>query len=382
MNNHKPARNAGHSFSLENWLTLLHTPGIGPSTFHTLLDHFGSADAVLNASNSELSGLSLKNDTISALKHQEKPDITADLDWASEPEHHIITSADERYPAQLKDLTDAPPVLYVRGDPDYLLQPQLAMVGSRNPSAAGRNTAREFASHLSGAGITITSGLATGIDGASHEGALQGLAGTVAVVAHGLDIVYPAQHQQLAQAISENGAVVSEMPVGTEPQRGMFPRRNRLISALSLGTLVVEAAVKSGSLITARLALELNREVFAIPGSIHNPMARGCHQLIRQGAKLVESVDDILEDLRFRAPQITPYPIKTHQDTPEKLKDRHNTLDPDHQKLLKCLAYEPASIDELVIRSKFSAAEVASMLLILELEGIIVCQDGHYTCVS
>ena len=382
MNNHKPARNAGHSFSLENWLTLLHTPGIGPSTFHTLLDHFGSADAVLNASNSELSGLSLKNDTISALNHQERPDITADLDWASEPEHHIITSADERYPAQLKDLTDAPPVLYVRGDPDYLLQPQLAMVGSRNPSAAGRNTAREFASHLSGAGITITSGLATGIDGASHEGALQGLAGTVAVVAHGLDIVYPAQHQQLAQAISENGAVVSEMPVGTEPQRGMFPRRNRLISALSLGTLVVEAAVKSGSLITARLALELNREVFAIPGSIHNPMARGCHQLIRQGAKLVESVDDILEDLRFRAPQITPYPIKTHQDTPEKLKDRHNTLDPDHQKLLKCLAYEPASIDELVIRSKFSAAEVASMLLILELEGIIVCQDGRYTCVS
>ena len=382
MNNHKPARNAGHSFSLENWLTLLHTPGIGPSTFHTLLDHFGSADAVLNASNSELSGMSLNNDTISVLNHHEKPDITADLDWASEPEHHIITFADERYPAQLKDLTDAPPVLYVRGDPDYLLQPQLAMVGSRNPSAAGRNTAREFASHLSDAGITITSGLATGIDGASHEGALQGLAGTVAVVAHGLDIVYPAQHQQLAQAISENGAVVSEMPVGTEPQRGMFPRRNRLISALSLGTLVVEAAVKSGSLITARLALELNREVFAIPGSIHNPMARGCHQLIRQGAKLVESVDDILEDLRFRAPQITPYPIKTHQDTPEKLKDRHNTLDPDHQKLLKCLAYEPASIDELVIRSKFSAAEVASMLLILELEGIIVCQDGHYTCVS
>jgi DNA processing protein len=382
MNNHKPARNAGHSSSLENWLTLLHTPGIGPSTFHTLLDHFGSADAVLNASNSELSGLSLNNDTISALNHQEKTDITADLDWASEPEHHIITFADERYPAQLKDLTDAPPVLYVRGDPEYLLQPQLAMVGSRNPTAAGRNTAREFASHLSGAGITITSGLASGIDGASHEGALQGLAGTLAVVAHGLDIVYPAQHQQLAQAISKNGAVVSEMPVGTRPQRGMFPRRNRLISALSLGTLVVEAAVKSGSLITARLALELNREVFAIPGSIHNPMARGCHQLIRQGAKLVESVDDILEDLRFRAPQITPYPIKTHQDTPEKLKDRHNTLDPDHQKLLKCLAYEPASIDELVIRSKFSAAEVASMLLILELEGIIVCQDGRYTCVS
>ena len=382
MKNHKPARNAGHSFSLENWLTLQHTPGIGPSTFHTLLDHFGSAEAVLNASNSELSSLSLNNDTINALNHQEKTDITADLDWASEAGHHIITFTDERYPAQLKDLSDAPPVLYVRGDPDYLLQPQLAMVGARSPSAVGRNTAREFASHLSGAGITITSGLAIGIDGASHEGALQGMAGTVAVVAHGLDIVYPAQHQQLARAISENGAVISEMPIGIKPQRGLFPRRNRLISALSLGTLVVEAAIKSGSLITARLALELNREVFAIPGSIHNPMARGCHQLIRQGAKLVESVDDILEDLRFRIPQNTPYPIKTHEDTHEKLKDRHNTLDPDHQKLLKCLAYEPASIDQLVIRSKFSAAEVASMLLILELEGIIVCQDGRYTCVS
>ena len=383
MNNHKPARNAGHSFSLENWLTLLHTPGIGPSTFHTLLDNFGSVEAVLDASTSQLSSLSLATDTISALNNQEKPDITADLDWETEADdHHIITFLDERYPAQLKDLSDAPPVLYVRGDPDYLLQPQLAMVGARNPSAAGRNTAKEFASHLSNAGITITSGLAIGIDGASHQGALQGLAGTVAVVAHGLDIVYPAQHQQLAQLISEKGAVVSEMPVGIKPQRGLFPRRNRLISALSLGTLVVEAAVKSGSLITARFALELNREVFAIPGSIHNPMARGCHQLIRQGAKLVESVDDILEDLRFPLPQNTPYPLKTHENTPEKPKDPHNTLDPDHQKLLKCLAYEPASIDELVIRSKFSAAEVASMLLILELEGIIVCQDGRYTCVS
>lgn len=383
MNNHKPARNAGQHFSLENWLTLLHTPGIGPSTFHTLLDNFGSVEAVLDASSSQLSSLSLTADTVSALNNQEKPDITADLDWETEADdHHIITFLDERYPAQLKNLSDAPPVLYVRGDPDYLLQPQLAMVGARNPSAAGRNTAKEFASHLSNAGITITSGLAIGIDGASHQGALQGLAGTVAVVAHGLDIVYPAQHQQLAQLISEKGAVVSEMPVGIKPQRGLFPRRNRLISALSLGTLVVEAAVKSGSLITARLALELNREVFAIPGSIHNPMARGCHQLIRQGAKLVESVDDILEDLRFPLPQNTPYPLKTYENTPEKPKDPHNTLDPDHQKLLKCLAYEPTSIDELVVRSKFSAAEVASMLLILELEGIIVCQDGHYTCVS
>jgi DNA processing protein len=382
MNKHEPARKAGQSISLENWLTLLHTPGIGPATFHTLLNTFGSVEAVLNASSKQLSAVAIATDAISALTSQEKPDIEADLNWSTEDGHHIITFLDERYPATLRDLADAPPVLYVRGDPDYLLQPQIAMVGSRNPSAAGRNTAKEFASHLSNVGITITSGLASGIDGASHQGALLGLAGTVAVVAHGLDIVYPAQHQQLAQDISEHGAVISEMPIGIQPQRGLFPRRNRLISAISLGTLVVEAAIKSGSLITARLALELNREVFAIPGSIHNPMARGCHQLIRQGAKLVESADDILEDLHIPPTQNTLYPIKTERNTSENPKETHNTLDPDHQKLLKCLAYEPASIDELVVRSSFSAAEVASMLLILELEGIIVSQNGRYTCVG
>jgi len=382
MNKHEPARTAGQNTSLENWLILRHTPGIGASTFQALLDTFGSVDAALNASSSQLTKLPIKTETLSKLNNPDKSVIEADLNWSSGADHHIITFDDQRYPPQLKDLPDAPLVLYVRGDPDYLRQPQLAIVGSRNPSAAGRNTAKDFASHLSNVGITITSGLASGIDGASHEGALQGLAGTVAVVAHGLDIVYPAQHQKLAQAISEHGAVISEMPIGTQPKRGLFPRRNRLISALSLGTLVVEAAIKSGSLITARLALELNREVFAIPGSIHNPMARGCHQLIRQGAKLVESADDILEDLRLPDAKNALYPLKTEPNTPENPKDPHNILDPDHQKLLKCLAYEPASIDELVDRSNFNAAEVASMLLILELEGIIVSQDGRYTCVS
>lgn len=382
MKNDKPARNAGSENSLENWLTLLHVTGVGPTTFHRLLEAFGSIDVALNAGHKQLSSLAIGADTVSSLCNREQIDIDADLNWQAEDNHHIITLFDERYPKQLKDLNDAPPVLYVRGDPDYLSQPQLAMVGSRNPTAAGRNTAKEFARHLSEVGITITSGLASGIDGASHEGALHGLAGTIAVVAHGLDIVYPAQHQKLAQQISENGAVVSEMPIGTEPLRTLFPRRNRLISALSLGTLVVEAAQKSGSLITARFALEQNREVFAIPGSIHNPMARGCHQLIRQGAKLVESAEDILEELRITPEQNALYPIKTGPNIHENPKDLHKTLDPDHQKLLKCLAYEPASIDELVVSSDFNAAEVASMLLIMELEGIILCQDGRYTRVS
>ena len=372
--------------SLKYWLYLRHTPGVGNTTFRTLLDAFGSAEAVFNASRAQLSAIdiqvSARAELISAISNAQKPDISADLNWALADGHHIITLSDDRYPLQLKELPDAPPLLYVRGDPDYLRQPQLAMVGTRNPTAAGRNTAKEFACHLSNAGITIVSGLASGIDGASHEGALQGLAGTIAVVAHGLDIVYPASHQQLAQKITEHGAVISEMPIGMQPQRGFFPRRNRLISALALGTLVVEAAKKSGSLITARCALEQNKEVFAIPGSIHNPMTRGCHQLIRQGAKLVETANDILEELCFSSPQTITYPQKPENNTQENLKDPHQALDPDHQKLLKCLAYEPSTIDELVMSSHFNAAEVASMLLILELEGIVVCQNGQYTNVN
>ena len=384
MNKHrtKSTGNAEHRSTLKSWLFLRHTPGLGDITFHTLLEIFGTVEAIFNASHKQLSALAIKPRVINALINETKPDISADLKWNLEDNHHIITLFDEAYPAQLKELPDAPPILYVRGDPDYLKQPQLAMVGTRNPTAAGRYTAKEFASYLSNAGITITSGLASGIDGASHEGALQGLAGTIAVVAHGLDIVYPAQHQKLAQRITEHGAVISEMPVGTQPQRGLFPRRNRLISALALGTLVIEAAQKSGSLITARCANEQNKEVFAIPGSIHNPMSRGCHRLIRQGAKLVETADDILEELCIPLQQTTLYPEKPEKNIQENPKDLRQTLDPDHQKLLKCLAYEPASIDELVRSSNFTAAEVASMLLILELEGIIVCQDGHYTCVS
>jgi len=383
---------------IKSWLTLYHIPGVGNTTIRALLDCFGSVDAILQAtrkqlvtalSTQSLDGTNTKavnTDILNAISDSfnttDPAKIDADLKWWQQDDHHLIPCTDERYPPQLLALHDAPALLYVRGDPDYLNQPQLAMVGTRNPTAAGRNTAKEFANHLSNAGITITSGLASGIDGASHEGALNGIAGTVAVVAHGLDIVYPAQHQQLAQRITTHGAVISEMAIGTQPARGLFPRRNRLISALSLGTLVVEAAQKSGSLITARYALEQNREVFAIPGSIHNPMARGCHQLIRQGAKLVETADDILEELSISLQKQNAYPKKAAPDTSENPREETLRLDPDHQKLLKCLAYEPASIDELVDRSDFSAAEIASMLLIMELEGLVVCQDGQYTNVS
>ena len=359
---------------VRSWLTLYHIPGVGNTTIRALLDSFDSVDAILSASRKQLvtalsahsqddSAKAVNADILHAISDSshstDQAKIDTDLQWCCQEDHHIIPCTDERYPSQLSVLNDAPALLYVRGDPDYLQQPQLAMVGTRNPTAAGRKTAKEFASHLSNAGITITSGLASGIDGASHEGALDGIAGTVAVVAHGLDIVYPAQHQQLAQRITTQGAVISEMPIGTQPARGLFPRRNRLISALSLGTLVVEAAQKSGSLITARYAVEQNREVFAIPGSIHNPMARGCHQLIRQGAKLVETADDILEELNIPLQKQSVYPKKSTPDTSENLQEEAQRLDPDHQKLLKCLAYEPASIDELVGRSGLSLIHIS-----------------------
>jgi DNA processing protein len=360
---------------LETWLCLLRTPDLGAATIHTLLSECGDPAAILNMSTSKLEQLGLRKKTISAIQNTDRKLVQADIEWlASDDNHHIISYHDQRYPPQLKTLTDAPPVLYVRGDPDYLLQPQLAIVGSRTPTAVGKRTAHDFAKHLSISGITITSGLAKGIDGASHEGALQGIAGTVAVLAHGLDIVYPASHRALAEDISQHGAVVSEATIGTAPLRGLFPRRNRIISGLSLGTLVVEAALKSGSLITSKHALEQGREVFAIPGSIHNPLARGCHQLIRQGAKLVETAEDILEELLpHLSTQSPPAASRTNMTNIEP------ALDPDHQKLLKCLQFEPVAIDELVNCSGFSAAEVASMLLIMELEGSIVSESGLYS---
>jgi DNA processing protein len=366
---------------IEHWLALLRAPGLRPDQYHQLLNVFGSPEKVRSAGAGSLRQLGLKADTISAIQTPPADQIQADTDWLQHDDHHVITFHDARYPALLKTIPSAPPLLFVRGDPDFLQLPQLAMVGSRTPTAVGRKTAMEFARHLSRAGITITSGLARGIDAASHEGAVDGLAGTVALVAHGLDIVYPAEHRKLADAISRNGAIVSEHPIGTRPQKAYFPRRNRLISGLSLGTLVVEAALKSGSLITAKHALEQGREVFAIPGSIHNPLARGCHRLIRQGAKLVETAEDILEEISALLPGHAPVepPLQAEQGAENQSSQR---LDPDHQKLLKCLAYEPMPIDELVDRSGFAASEVASMLLILELEGCVVSESGLYTRVA
>ncbi|MDA3868999.1 MAG: DNA-processing protein DprA, partial [Gammaproteobacteria bacterium] len=223
---------------VKDWLILLRATGHGAAGFHKLLDRFGSPEKTLAASRGQFSELGFNSQTIAAIQQPDLDAVQLDLEWLNAADnHHILTLLDPQYPPQLKSIVHPPPVLFVRGDPDYLQQPQLAMVGSRNPTAAGRRTASDFAKYLSTSGITITSGLASGIDGASHQGALQGIAGTIALVAHGLDIVYPAAHRALAEEIANHGAGVSEMPIGTEPHRGLFPRRYRIISGISLGTL-------------------------------------------------------------------------------------------------------------------------------------------------
>ncbi|MBA3731560.1 MAG: DNA-protecting protein DprA, partial [Gammaproteobacteria bacterium] len=298
---------------LADWLTLLRVPGVGPVTYKALIRVFGSPGQALRARHSELKRFGFTEEIFA---HFSKPNLHAidqDLAWSAQPPHHVLVIGDPEYPRQLREIHGPPPVLFVNGDPHCLADPQIAIVGSRRPTPAGRDNAHTFAAHMANAGLIVTSGLAIGIDGASHEGALAAGGLSIAVAATGLDRVYPARHRELATRIAARGALVSEFPTGVAPRAEHFPRRNRLISGLSLGVLVVEAARRSGSLITAGCAAEQGREVFAIPGSIHNPVARGCHHLIRQGAKLVESAYDILEEIRS---QIEPYSRATPHTEP------------------------------------------------------------------
>lgn len=291
--------------------------------------------------------------------------------WLDQPGHHLLTPADAAYPQRLREIPNPPQQLFVDGDPEVLSTVQLAIVGSRNPTPAGRQRARDFAAYLAGRGLVITSGLALGIDGAAHAGALDADGLTVAVAATGLDTVYPHRHRTLAERIREQGCIVSEFAPGTEPRRSHFPSRNRIISGLSLGTLVVEAARSSGSLITARLAGEQGREVFAIPGSIDNPLSRGCHALIRNGAKLVEEAADILVEL---APM-----MDNGRSEPERnasADGREEPMDEEHARLLAHLDEAPCTLDILARRSGMAVEAVSSMLLILELQGWVAIAPG------
>jgi len=293
------------------------------------------------------------------------------MEWAQDPQNHLIAIGDSDYPELLGQISRPPSELFVRGETGLLQMPALAIVGSRNPTQAGARNAFEFARHLGSMGFCIVSGLAEGIDTAAHRGALDAGAATVAFLGHGIDRVYPASNRDLAHEIAAHGALVSEFPLGTHPGRENFPQRNRLISGMSLGTLVVEAARRSGSLITARFAGEQGREVFALPGSIHNPLARGCHQLIRQGAKLVETADDIVTELAPLASHLLQNSLEsTANESPA------NTDDEEYVQLKKYLSHDPVGVDELVNNSGLTIEQVSSMLLILELEGVVEPLSG------
>jgi len=299
--------------------------------------------------------------------------IEDDLRFLEKSGCELWCCLDREYPELLRQSPGAPPVLYVQGNVAALSEPQLAMVGSRNPTAGGRATAREFAARFARSGITITSGLALAIDGACHEGALDAGGNTIAVLGHGLDDLYPRQHQHLAERVRRSGALVSEFPPGIAPLPPNFPRRNRIIAGLSHGTLVVEAAQDSGSLITARLAGVAGREVFALPGSIHNPMARGCHELIRQGAKLVERVEDVLVELKI---SLSAQLLAPDRPNASAAPDPAGALDKEYKILLDALAFEPASVDSLIERTGLNSESIASMLLILELDGHVAPHPG------
>ncbi len=348
-------------------LVLHRTSGIGPVLYKELMAHFGTAEAVLAAAPSLRPRGRLTAAILASLTAPTWSAVDADIAWGARPGYAVMELRDPRYPYRLAQIPDPPPILFVRGDCAILNRRQIAIVGSRNPSTTGRDTARMLARDLAAQGVVITSGLAYGIDSAGHEGALEAENGvTVAVAATGLDRVYPPQHRELAHRILERGALVSEYPPGTAPLAAHFLRRNRIISGLSLGTLVVEAALDSGSLTTAQCALDQNRDVFSVPGSIYNPLARGCHALLRQGAFLVETSQDILR-------HITPHGTGTTVGSVIKTED---SLDSDYQKLLACFGYDPVPIDALVEQSGLTPAVVSSMLTILELRGLVVGQPG------
>jgi DNA processing protein len=333
----------------------------------------GSPHGLLNASDAARRGAGISPAASEFLSRSLKSPSARERAWAEGANHHLVPFTDPRYPASLCVLIPKPIALYVAGNAQILNDPQLAIVGSRNPTPAGRDIAFEFAESLASLGLGITSGLAEGIDSAAHRGALAAQGNTIAVLGSGLDIIYPGHNRGLSEEISFRGALISEFPLGTPPRRQNFPQRNRIIAAMSLGTLVVEAARRSGSLITARLAGDHNRELFAVPGSIHNPLSRGCHELIRQGAKLTETVADILSELNFSD---FFHRARLASEGLRRPPGIEAGMDKAHKILLDALGFDPADLDVLVVRTGFKPEAVSSMMLILELEGHVQAAPG------
>lgn len=349
---------------LASWLQLTLTPGLGATSIRNLLGRFGLPESVLSAPSKQLE--SVVGSAAAALLRSKDtaPAVERALRWAEAPGHAVVTLADTAYPGLLLEIPDPPALLYAVGRLELLARPALAIVGSRNATAQGARNAEQFARAFSEAGFAIVSGLAMGIDAAAHRGGLAAQGSTVAVLGTGVDVVYPRQNAELAARIAQSGLLLSEFPLGSTAVAHHFPRRNRLISGLAQGCLVIEAALASGSLITARAALEQGREVFAVPGSIHSPLSKGCHALIKQGAKLVESAEDVLAELAaFR----TPSPQRGHKSP---------GADQNEEALLPLLGFDPVDIDSLCTRTGLSAEQVSAGLLRLELAGQVAALPG------
>jgi DNA processing protein len=346
---------------LDAWIDLALVPGLGPANFRALLSAFGLPHQILAASHAQLSRVVSPSLATAVLSGNRADSVAKNLEWARQPGHDILTLADERYPKRLFEIPDPPPLLFIHGDPKWLSAPSLGIVGSRNATPGGLALAEQFGQACSDAGLTIVSGLALGIDAAAHRGGLAGRGSTLAVMGTGPDDIYPKRNAALGREIASRGALVTEFPLATAPLAANFPRRNRLIAGLSRGVLVVEAALGSGSLITARLAAEQGRDVFAIPGSIHSPLAKGCHALIKQGAKLVDSAQDVLEELGMGG-------------MPTRSPDHH--ISGHESALLQHMGYDPCNIDTLTDRSGLTADVVSAMLLALELEGRVGSLPG------
>lgn len=367
------------------WLVLVSLPRFGSQRWLALREHFDDPLALLTSNAATQKSLGLQTparDLLLAWQHRDSshPALArcrAISDQCRRQDIQLVCWDDSAFPEPLRHIHDAPILLYVRGDPGLLARPQIGVVGSRNATRAGLGLARAFAASLSERGYLITSGMALGIDGAAHAGALDAGFATVGVVGTGVDVVYPRQHGPLGVEIAARGALVSELPPGAAPKAHHFPRRNRIISGLSRGVLVVEASLRSGSLITARLALEQGREVFAIPGSVHSPMARGCHELIRQGARLVETVDDIEEELGAWWSGLEPVSATTGEpggaDDPLR-----SVLAPREIAVLEALGYDPVSTDQLCTATGLPAEQLMQSLLLLEMEGLVDAAPGGY----
>lgn len=354
--------------NLRNWLQLWHVPGIGPRTYLQLLRHFDHDPAnILRARLNELVAIGLAKNLASSVRNHCSNRIDIDLTWRNaSSNHHIITMLDACYPTYLREIADSPPILYIKGELTSLSgRPSLAMVGSRKATTLGKQNAFRLARELATQGVTIVSGLAHGIDGQAHRGALATTSGqTIAVLASGLDTIYPSHHYALSQEIIGRGALISEFPLATKPLPQHFPRRNRIISGLCLGAIIVEAAPKSGSLITARYALEQNREVFALPGPMNSPQSTGCHQLIQDGAKLVTGIEDILVE----CPRIYKLQTSSYHGSKQKAEQTSGI-----GQLLDILEYVPMPMDILIEKSGLTPDQVSSMLIELEVSGQVVC---------